>query len=98
MPNPYLKNIKSIFSRAFALNDSLKGFPSGTCKQEDPQPVFFLSQKLWADQEKTMEVKQTSPQLFQAYFLHVMPVKFLAKLKGFICIWIWASTEHLISS
>lgn len=45
-----------------------------------------------------MEVKQTIPQLFQAYFLHVMPVKFLVKLKGFIWIWIWASTEHLISS
>lgn len=89
---------KSIFSRAFALNDSSKGFPSGTCKQEDPQPVVFLSWKLWADKGKIMEVKQTIPQLFQAYFLHVMPVKFLVKLKGFIWIWIWASTEHLISS
>lgn len=30
-----------------------------------------------------MEVKQNFPQLFQAYFLHVMPVKLLVKLKGF---------------
>lgn len=60
------KKKKSTFSRTLALNDSnLKVFPSGTCEQKEPKSVSsFLSQKLWADQGKTMEVKQTFLRLF----------------------------------